>query len=247
MNKYWTIGSSSGIGKELAKKLDAKGYELILSSRNYEKLNELNSKLINKHEVIPLDLSDKDQCFNVSKNIINKDIDSLHIIFMSATYSPDNSSDYENVINVNILGLLHILSVTKEFLKNTKDTSQLIICSSLVAYKGLPYSQPYSMTKAALYNLASSLHIELKGIVDVRVITPGFVKTPLTDKNNFPMPLIISANAAANIIAKGILSSKKFEISFPLPMYLIMKGLQTLPNFLSNFISSLVKKGTDKI
>lgn len=247
MKKYWIIGSSSGIGKELAKKLDAKGYELILSSRNHEKLNELNSTLINNHEVIPLNLSDKNQCLKVSKNIINKEIDSLHIIFMSATYSPDDSSDYENVINVNILGLLHILSVTKEFLKNTNDTSQLIICSSLVAYKGLPYSQPYSMTKAALYNLASSLHIELKNIVDVKVITPGFVKTPLTDKNNFPMPLIISASSAASIIAKGMVSSKKFEISFPLPMYLIMKGLQTLPNFISNYISSLVKKGTDKI
>ena len=94
---------------------------------------------------------------------------------MSATYSPDNSSDYENVINVNILGLVYTFC-NQEFLKNTKDTSQLIICSSLVAYKGLPYSQPYSMTKAALYNLASSLHIELKGIVDVKVITPGFVK-----------------------------------------------------------------------
>ena len=173
-------------------------------------------------------------------------MDSLKIIFMSATYSPDDSSNYENVINVNILGLLHILSITKEFIKNTNSISQLIICSSLVAYKGLPYSQPYSMTKAALYNLASSLHIELKGIVDVKVITPGFVKTPLTDKNNFPMPLIISANTAARIIAKGI-NSNKFEISFPIPMYLIMKGLQTLPNFMSNFISSLVKKGTDKI
>jgi len=246
MKKYWIIGSSSGIGKELAKKLDAKGYDLILSSRNKEKLNDLNESLINNHEIIPLDLSDKNQCFDVSKNIINKDIDSLHIIYMSATYSPDNSSDYENVINVNILGLLHILSVTKEFLKNTNDTSQLIICSSLVAYKGLPYSQPYSMTKAALYNLASSLHIELKNIVDVKVITPGFVKTPLTDKNTFPMPLIISANTAASIISKG-LDSDRFEISFPIPMYLIMKGLQTLPNFISNYISSLVKKGTDKI
>ena len=246
MEKYWIIGSSSGIGRELAKKLDAKGYDLILSSRNQESLNELNKSLINNHEVIPLDLSNKDQCLSVSKNIINKEMDSLKIIFMSATYSPDDSSDYENVINVNILGLLHILSITKEFIKNTNSISQLIICSSLVAYKGLPYSQPYSMTKAALYNLASSLHIELKGIVDVKVITPGFVKTPLTDKNNFPMPLIISANAAARIIAKGI-NSNKFEISFPIPMYLIMKGLQTLPNFMSNFISSLVKKGTDKI
>ena len=246
MKKYWIIGSSSGIGKELAKKLDAKGYSLILSSRNVDKLSQLNSDLINDHEIIPLDLSDKDKCLKVSKDIISKEIDSLSIIFMSATYSPDDTTDYENVINVNILGLLHILSITKEFLKTTKDPSQLIICSSLVAYKGLPYSQPYSMTKAALYNLASSLHIELKGIVDVKVITPGFVKTPLTDKNSFPMPLIISADSAASIIAKGM-GSSKFEISFPLPMYLVMKGLQTLPNFISNYISALVKKGADRI
>ena len=246
MNKYWIIGSSSGIGKELAKKLDSKGYSLILSSRNEEKLKELNTSLINDHEIAPLDLSEKSECFNVAKKIITKDINSLNIIFMSAAYSPDDYSDYENIINVNMLGLLHILSVTKEYLKNTNGLSQLIICSSLVAYKGLPYSQPYSMTKAALYNLASSLHIELKGTVDVKVITPGFVKTPLTDKNNFPMPFIISANSAARIIAKGM-ETNKFEITFPLSMYLVMKMLQTIPNLISNYICSLVKKGTDKI
>ena len=195
---------------------------------------------------MPLDLSNKDQCLNISKNIINKEVDSLHIIFMSAAYSPDDYSDYENIINVNVLGLLHILSVAKEFLKNTNELSQLIICSSLVAYKGLPYSQPYSMTKAALYNLASSLHIELKNVVDVKVITPGFVKTPLTDKNNFPMPFIIGADSAARIISKGMISNK-FEITFPISMYLVMKMLQVLPNLISNYICSLVKKGTDRI
>ena len=66
------------------------------------------------------------------------------------------------------------------------------------------------------------------------------------DKNKFPMPFIISSNKADDIIERGMFS-KKFEITFPLPMYLIMKGLQTLPNFISNYISSLVKKGTDKI
>ena len=246
MNKYWIIGSSSGIGEELAKKLDSKGCSLILSSRNVGKLNELNSNLINDHEVIPLDLSNKSECIDVAKKIIAEDISSLSIVFMSAAYSPNDYSDYENIVNVNMLSLLHILSVTKEYLKNTNELSQLIICSSLVAYKGLPYSQPYSMTKAALYNLASSLHIELKETVDVKVITPGFVKTPLTDKNNFPMPFIISATAAARIIAKGM-ETKKFEITFPLPMYLVMKILQTLPNVVSNYISSLVKKGTDRI
>ena len=165
---------------------------------------------------------------------------------MSAAYSPDDYSDYENIINVNIMGFMHILHVTRSFMINSTNKSKLVICSSLVAYKGLPYSQPYSMTKAALYNLASSLHIELKDKIDVKVITPGFVKTPLTDKNKFPMPFIISSNKAADIIERGMFS-KKFEITFPLPMYLIMKGLQTLPNFISNYISSLVKKGTDKI
>ena len=67
MDKYWIIGSSSGIGKELAKKLDSKGYSLILSSRNEEKLKELNTSLINDHEIAPLDLSEKSECFNVAK------------------------------------------------------------------------------------------------------------------------------------------------------------------------------------
>ena len=102
------------------------------------------------------------------------------------------------------------------------------------------------MTKAALYNLASSLHIELKNVVDVKVITPGFVKTPSTDKNNFPMPFIIGADSAARIISKGM-RSNKFEITFPISMYLVMKMLQVLPNLISNYICSLVKKGTDRI
>ena len=244
MDKYWIIGSSSGIGKSLAKKLDNKGYKLILSSRNESKLHELNSLLNNDHEVLPLDLSNKDQCLSISRKIVESNPDSLNIIFMSAAYSPDDYSDYENVINVNIMGFMHILNVTRSFMIKSTNKSKLIICSSLVAYKGLPYSQPYSMTKAALYNLASSLHIELKNKIDVKVITPGFVKTPLTDKNKFPMPFIISSNKAADIIERGIFS-KKFEISFPLPMHITMKFLQILPNTLSNFICALLKKSTD--
>ena len=138
MNKYWIIGSSSGIGKELAKKLDSKGYSLILSSRNEEKLNELNTTLINDHEVAPLDLSDKSVCLNVAKKIIKEDMNSLNIIFMSAAYSPDDYSDYENIINVNMLGLLHILSVTKEYLKNT--AKSLEECEEMALQSGLKIS-----------------------------------------------------------------------------------------------------------
>ena len=143
MDKYWIIGSSSGIGKALAKKLDNKGYKLILSSRSEDKLNELNNLLNNDHEVLPLDLSDKDQCLSISRQIVESNPDSLNIIFMSAAYSPDDYSDYENIINVNIMGFMHILHVTRSFMINSTNKSKLVICSSLVAYKGLPYSQPY--------------------------------------------------------------------------------------------------------
>jgi short-subunit dehydrogenase len=88
--------------------------------------------------------------------------------------------------------------------------------------------------------------LSLKGIVDVKVITPGFVKTPLTDKNNFPMPLIISADSAASIIAKGM-DSNKFEISFPIANVFSYERIANIAKFISNYISALVKKGADKI
>ena len=98
------------------------------------------------------------------------------------------------------------------------------------------------MTKAALYNLASSLHIELKGTVDVKVITPGFVKTPLTDKNNFPMPLIISAEKAAKVIYQGIQQYKQ-EIKMPWIFIRLIKFIAILPVTLrTKIVAKMAKK-----
>ena len=96
MKKFWIIGSSSGIGKELAKKLDAKGYNLILSSRNEEKLHQLNNELINDHEVIPLDLSDKDQCLKISRDIIEKEIENLknYVLINNTRYGDKVKVEY---------------------------------------------------------------------------------------------------------------------------------------------------------
>lgn len=239
--KYWIIGASSGIGKSIAIELDKIGCDMILSSSNSDKLIKASSKLQKNHLLLPFNLSNKDECIRNSEIVINKNMSSLCIIYMAAAYSPNDYTDYEKIIDTNITGLLHVLSITKEYLKNTHEQSKLIICSSLVAYKGLPYSQPYSLTKAALLNLASSLSIELRNVVDVKVITPGFVKTQLTDKNTFPMPFIMSSEKAAKIIINGI-NSKKYEITFPLPMYIIMKCFQILPNFIGNYIGSVIKK-----
>jgi short-subunit dehydrogenase len=107
---------------------------------------------------------------------------------------------------------------------------QFVLCGSVAGYCGLPNGQPYSATKAGVINLAESLRAE-EGHLDIKVINPGFVRTPLTDKNNFKMPMMIEPEEAAKIIVKG-LQSKKFEIHFPKRFTFLMKILSVLPDFL---------------
>ena len=109
---------------------------------------------------------------------------------------------------------------------------QIVICASVAGYRGLPTGQPYCAAKAALLNLSESLKVELEPKnIDVKVICPGFVKTPLTDKNDFPMPMIIEAEDSAIAIKKG-LCSRAFEIHFPKRFTYIMKLLHILPHWL---------------
>ena len=100
----------------------------------------------------------------------------------------------------------------------------------MVGFRGLPRGSAYTMTKAALINLAESLNFDLKKIgIRVSLINPGFIKTPLTDKNTFPMPFLKSPEYAAEKIYNGLIKSKKFEIIFPYSWFIIMKTLRILP------------------
>ena len=105
--------------------------------------------------------------------------------------------------------------------------------SSVAGYRGLPYAAAYCSTKSALISYAESIYNQCKEIgIRVRLICPGFVKTPLTDKNDFKMPMIISSEKAGDIIYKKLMSSNDFEIVFPKIFGLIMKLLRHLPNFI---------------
>lgn len=106
---------------------------------------------------------------------------------------------------------------------------QLIFCASVAGYVGLPNGQPYSATKAALINYAESLRAEYWPQVDIKIISPGFVQTRLTDKNEFKMPMIITPEAAAEAIYADINNPKRFEIHFPRRFSTIMKLLRLLP------------------
>ena len=245
MKNIWIIGASSGIGEALANALDQQGYSVGLSARDEEKLNKIAASLKEKHAVHPCDVTEPDQISKAMKAIQKKlgGIDS--IIFMAGIYTPMTIDQLDleatkNIINVNLMGAFNVIQKTLPYLKQ-QENPQLVLCASVAGYRGLPGGQPYGSTKAALINLAETLRCELRGQVDVKVINPGFVKTRLTDKNNFDMPLRISPEKAAIYIIKG-LKKKKFEIHFPKLFTISLKILSYLPETLYTSLVSSQKK-----
>ena len=129
---------------------------------------------------------------------------------------------------VNVGGTVHCLAPVVASMEGRR-TGQIAITSSVAGYGGLPKSIAYGSTKAALINMAQALkfHLDPFGIT-LQVVNPGFVKTPLTDRNDFPMPFLVEVDDAAQRICDGF-ERGGFEITFPRRLSLILKALQWLP------------------
>lgn len=240
----WIIGASSGIGATLARELSAGGATLILSARNKDALENLKNELGNQHYIYPMDVADYSHV-EAAANYITKTVKKLdRVIFMAAIYKP---ADIENMdvafakqlLEVNVLGAFHVAKAVLPILQK-QSKGQLALCASVAGYVGLPGGQPYSASKAALINFAESLYAEAPKNVDIKVINPGFVRTPMTDKNNFSMPMRIEPEVAANCIANG-LKSREFEIHFPKKFTIFLKFLSILPYGMQLFLTSKMK------
>ncbi len=233
----WIIGCSSGIGEALAKELHDQGSNLVLSARNEDKLNALNNELDQKHQVLPLDAGNPQAMIKASKSIKNLD----SVVFLAAIYSPHSDTPkpiefVHDMINVNLGGAFNTVYAVRDLFEK-QGYGHIALCGSVAGYRGLPNGQPYCATKAAIINYAESLKIELEPKnIKVQVINPGFVKSPLTDKNEFDMLMIMETKDAAKALAKG-LSSNRFEINFPWGFTVIMKLIRALPQCLYFMLS----------
>ncbi len=228
--RVWIIGASSGIGKAVAIALANQGAELILSARREQSLLELNQMLGGQHQVEVLDVTDsKDVCFT-AKSL--EQIDS--VLFFAASYHPASLADIDiehakQAVNINLNGALNVIAAVLPLMRQ-QGFGQIALCASVAGYVGLPNGQPYSATKAAIINLAESLRVEQPDL-DIKVINPGFVSTPMTAKNRFKMPMIISSEQAADAIMKG-LQTNRFEIHFPKRFTYFLKLLKSVPYWL---------------
>ena len=139
-------------------------------------------------------------------------------------------------MEVNFFGVVNCIKAVEKHFKNLKK-GHISIVSSIAGYRGLPNSSGYGPSKAALSNLAESLYFDFKKHnVKISLISPGFIKTPMTDKNKFSMPFIKSPEFAAEKIYKGLIKSNAFEITFPKQLTIIFKLFKFLPNRIFLFL-----------
>lgn len=228
----WIIGASSGIGKCLAELLAKNNWQVAISSRDQNALETIASNHSNLYP-FSLDITKTKSLAKVRDEII-KELGSIDTLFLNAgdyTPMPLEKFDpmlFQHLISINYLGVVNGLDTILPYMKDKK-TGEIYITASLAGYRGLPKSAPYNASKAAVISLAESLHLELKqqGIT-LRLINPGFVKSPLTDKNNFKMPFIITPERAAEYILKELPKSN-FEITFPKRFAYLMKTFRVLP------------------
>ena len=244
--KVWITGASSGIGKAVAEKFAKENWKVAISARRTEILNE-----IAKNENIfayPADVTNPNKIQETFNKILN-DFGNIDLcIFSSGTYERKsekgiNVENIKNVMEVNFLGVVSCVKAVEEYFKSKKN-GHLAIVSSPVGYRGLPKSSGYTPSKASLNNFTQGIYFDFKKFnIRVTLISPGFIKTALTDKNEFKMPFLKDTSYAAEKIYNGLVNKKSFEIIFPPQIAFIYKIFQILPNKVYNFlISKFVNK-----
>ncbi len=244
----WITGASSGIGKALAIKFSTEGWHVAVSARRENLLQDLNKTNSNIYS-FPLDVKDEPRTKKVFQDILVK-FQAIDIcVFCVGIHDPDaekklSTEKIREIMETNFFGTLNCIMAVNSYFRERK-SGHISLVSSVAAYRGLPAASGYCASKAALTSLAESLYFDFKRYgVKISLISPGFIKTPMTDKNKFPMPMIKSPEFAADKIFNGLTKKNIFEIHFPITVTLMMKMLKIMPNWLYFFI---VGRGAKRI
>lgn len=237
----WLTGASSGIGAALVHALQAQCRHLVITARSAEALQKLADQYSNV-SIQAADITDSEQMQAAARNIGSEfgRIDTLIANAGTCEYLDVTEFDIELIRRVhetNFFGLVNTLNAALPLLRNSQ-RGFIAGMSSSVTWLAMPRAQAYGSSKAAVRHFLQCMQADLKQEgIDVSIISPGFVGTPLTDQNDFPMPGKISAEKAADIIVRG-LHKRKAEIRFPYLFTLVLRLLGALPNSLRLRVTS---------
>jgi len=233
--RIWITGASSGIGKAVALELARRGARIALSARNELALRNVCGEIGRDDTlIIPMDVTDKQQNLAAARRI-EQTWGGLDIAFFNAGTAEYvdvknfDSGVFERTIKTNFLSMVYGIEAVLPLLRKST-TAQLGGMSSTVSFAGIPRAEAYGASKAAVRNMMQALRVNLiQDNIRVFTVCPGFVKTPLTDKNDFPMPMRIDADVAARLIVRGIEKGTD-EIHFPKLFSWAYKLLSHLPS-----------------
>ena len=229
----WVTGASSGIGRALARRLAEDGYRVAASARSATDLDTLAAEMPGRITAFQLDVTQPQACLETGA-LIERTLGPIDLAVLNAgSYFPTTAADFSvdnfrRTVDLNLMGAVNCMGAIVPSMV-ARRSGHIAIMASLTGYLGLPTAASYGATKAALHSMAHSFRPDFERYgVTVTVINPGFVKTPLTDKNSFPMPFLMPLDKAIDRIMDG-LASKRFEIAFPWQVAWGLRLLRALP------------------
>ena len=230
-------GASSGIGYALAREYAKRGYELALLARRADLLEGLGRELKPKSIAIACDVADSAAVHDAVRRAEQELGGPFDLAIANAGVSiPGHAtkfslSDAEQIIRVNVLGMMYLFDAVIPSMVERR-SGRFVGVASIAGLRGLPSAGPYSASKAAMQAFLESSRVELAPYdVGVTIVNPGFVATPMTEKNRFRMPFLMQPDEAAAAIADAIdRGVRVFE--FPRPMSLLMRTIRLIPDAL---------------
>lgn len=244
--RYWVVGASSGIGYHLAEQLLERGERVAVSARTMTSLNALKQRFGASLLLLPLDVGVQED-IAIACRQIESHWQGLDVVVYNAgicEYVDNGGLSYAScarVFDTNVLGLVRVCELVKPLLQRGV-RAQVVAVSSSAAFVPLPRAEFYGASKAAVSYFMNSLRLAWSALgITVQLVHPGFVKTPLTDKNDFAMPFLLSADDAARRMIRGI-DKRVSDIHFPKRLTLVLKFMGLLPLSMQQFITGRLIK-----
>ena len=230
--RYWLVGASEGLGAALAQKISAAGAEVIVSARSAERLAELVEALPGPARAVTVDVSDDASVAEAAKAV--GEIDGM--VYLAGVYWPQPSTEWtpEEVTamaDVNFTGAVRVLWQVIPGMV-ARDAGHVVLTGSLSGFRGLPGAIGYASSKAGVMHLAESMRADLwRTGVRVQLANPGFIKTRLTDKNDFHMPFLMTPEEAAIEMFTLMENERAFARHFPRLFSYVFRLSRFLPDW----------------
>lgn len=230
--RYWIVGASAGLGRAVAHEISKTGAEVILSARSEDELTALAAELPGQATALPMDVSDPESVAEAAK--VAGDVDGM--VYLAGVYWPISATEMNGekaaaMLDINLTGAARVLGHVLPPMVG-RDAGHIVLTGSLSGFRGLPGAVGYGASKAGLMSLAETLYADLRRTgVDVQLINPGFIRTRLTEKNEFTMPFIMDAEPAAQKFVDHM-QGDSFAMNFPTLFATMFRASQFLPDWL---------------